>query len=172
MYLGIDPGSASGGIALLQQNEEVVFAVKMPETEADISGIFELYSNAIKKALIEAVHSMPDQGVSSSFKFGMNYGFLRGLLIAHKIPFDQISPQRWQGIMNCMTHGDKNVSKAKAQQLFPRCPNRITHGNADALLIAETCRRLALGLAVMPRKKKEPEQKNIDYSETAENITQ
>jgi hypothetical protein len=37
--------------------------------------------------------------------------------------------------MQCLTKGDKNVSKAAAQRLWPKL--KITHANADALLIAE-----------------------------------
>jgi hypothetical protein len=46
--------------------------------------------------------------------------------------------------MRCLTKGDKNVSKARAQELFPAL--KITHATADALLIAEYGRRLNLGL--------------------------
>jgi hypothetical protein len=38
-----------------------------------------------------------------------------------------------------MTKGDKNVSKRKAQELFPQL--KITHATADALLLAEFGRR-------------------------------
>jgi crossover junction endodeoxyribonuclease RuvC len=82
---------------------------------------------------------MPKQGVSSTFKFGVNYGFLRGMLTAHKIPFEEVTPQKWQKAMGCLSKGNKNVTKAKAQQLFPNL--KITHKVADALLIAEYCRR-------------------------------
>jgi hypothetical protein len=37
--------------------------------------------------------------------------------------------------MKCRTGGDKNISKARAQELFPRV--KVTHKNADALLLAK-----------------------------------
>jgi len=43
--------------------------------------------------------------------------------------------------MGCMTKGDKNVSKRKAQELFPSM--KVTHASADALLIAEYGRRMS-----------------------------
>jgi hypothetical protein len=61
------------------------------------------------------------------------------LLTGEEFPFEEVSPQKWQKAMGCMTKGDKNVSKAKAQQLFPQL--KITHAIADALLIAEYARR-------------------------------
>lgn len=147
IVVGIDPG-ASGGIAWLAPGQHAVgaLAVKMPETERDTWDV--LRSLAVTDqpgivpvfAIIEAVHSMPKQGVSSSFKFGRSYGFLRGCLIASGIPFEEVTPQRWQKELGCLTKGDKNVSKRRAQQLFPLL--KITHATADALLLAEYARRL------------------------------
>jgi len=127
--LGIDPGQ-SGGIALL--GEITPMASKMPDTEKDIFDLLDSYDG--NRAYIEAVHAMPGQGVSSCFKFGRNYGFLRGCLIALGIPFETVTPQKWQKALGCLSHGDKNVTKAKAQELFPSL--KVTHSTADALLIA------------------------------------
>lgn len=145
IILGIDPGQ-SGGIASFINGE--ASAVPMFATEKDISDhLWMRYSDGQENggvfALIERVHSMPKQGVASSFKFGANYGFLRGCLVTIGIPFEEVTPQRWQKFMGCMTRGDKNVSKRKAQQLFPRL--RITHAIADALLICEYGRRVRIG---------------------------
>lgn len=148
--LGIDPG-ASGGVALLSSPmEEVVSSGelrwdkalgtavwKMPETERDLWDLLDMLD--IDHAYIEAVHSMPGQGVASTFKFGQNYGMLRGFLIALGIPFETVAPHKWQQALGCLTHGDKNISKAKAQELFPSL--KITHATADALLICEYGRR-------------------------------
>ncbi len=136
-YLGIDPGM-SGGIALVHANQKYMTeAWKMPETEKDTELLLSGIKGLISLAYIESVHSMPKQGVSSSFKFGRSYGFLRGLLIGLAIPFDEVPPQRWQKALGCLSKGDKNVTKSKAQQLFPQL--KITHATADALLIAHYC---------------------------------
>jgi hypothetical protein len=42
--------------------------------------------------------------------------------------------------MKCRSGGDKKITKAAAQRLFPRM--KVTHKNADALLIAEYGRRV------------------------------
>jgi Holliday junction resolvasome RuvABC endonuclease subunit len=138
IWLGIDPG-LSGGIAIIHQNLEAI-AWKMPPTERDIADLLLSISKMdVHLCFIESVHSLPRQGVASTFKFGRSYGFLRGLLVAFKIPFDEVSPLKWQRAMGCLSHGNKNVTKAKAQQLFPQLT--VTHATADALLIAEYCRR-------------------------------
>lgn len=136
--LGIDPGK-NGGLAFLSLDGTQALVFPMPTTERDVYEMLSFYSPGIKRALIEKVHSMPKQGVASSFKFGVGYGFLRGLLTALLIPFDEAAPQTWQKALGCLSHGNKNVTKAKAQQFWPKL--RITHATADALLIAEYARR-------------------------------
>ncbi len=137
--LGIDPG-ASGGIALL--SDDAPQAWKMPDTERDIYDLLAEYSREYGPghAYLEAVHAMPKQGLSSTWKFAQNYGFLRGCLIALEIPFETVTPRKWQQAMGCLTHGDKNVSKRRSQELFPHL--RITHATADSLLIATFGQRL------------------------------
>lgn len=146
-YIGIDPGQI-GGIGILNAAGKYVCSFKFKnQTDADTSEMFD-YLQDLKGvmnecsifALLEKVHSMPKQGVVSSFKFGSSFGFLRGMLTAHRIPWDFVSPQKWQKVLSCQTKGDKNITKAKAQRLWPE--QKITHAIADALLIAEYCRSI------------------------------
>ena len=147
-YIGIDPG-ASGGIAFIEvtnpENGDLPFAMKQPETDRDIYHIISQLRWCGEKevkcfAMLEKVHAMPKQGVSSTFTFGQNYGKLQMALIASGIPFEYVTPQKWQKALQCLTGGQKNVSKSKAQELFPHL--KITHATADALLLAEYCRRI------------------------------
>lgn len=147
--IGIDPGK-SGAIAWTDEHGRVCVE-KMPETLADLWDLIhslnfnvdsEKYTNHIK-AYIEQVHSMPGQGVSSSFKFGNGFGHLEMALTAAGIPFERVPPQKWQKSMGCMTKGDKNVSKRRAQELFPAI--KCTHAVSDALLICEYGRRANIG---------------------------
>jgi len=133
VYIGIDPGKSGAIAAIVEHGEsQYVHWFKNAETEQDIS-----------RWVIENVHSTPQMGVTSAFTFGDSLGFLRGLLTAHQIPFEKVTPQKWQKVMCCLSKGDKNVTKAAAQRLFPR--EKITHANADALLLAEYCRRVRTG---------------------------
>ena len=140
-YLGIDPGR-SGGIAVLDANGRVVSVSQMPQTNRDVlDAILEHRSESW--AVIERVGPSPQMGRVSVWTFGSGYGALLMALVAAGIPHDEVRPQAWQQAMGCLTGGDKNVSKRRAQQLFPRLT--ITHAIADALLIAEYCRRLHTG---------------------------
>ena len=129
--IGIDPGK-SGGLAL--RSPSGILAVKMPPTERDLFELLREWKWA-SFAYLEKVHSMPGQGVKSMFTFGQGYGSLRMALIANDIAFATVTPNAWQRRMGCMSKGDKNVTKAKAQELFPG--HKITHALADAMLIAE-----------------------------------
>lgn len=149
-YLGIDPGQ-NGGIAVVDQDGNCTSLVRMPETEQDILCAIP-YGDTITLGTIEKVHSMPGQGVSSTFKFGCGYGGLRMAMVALAIKFDEVPPQRWQKALGVVPRDTKTESKrdhktkllAKAQQLFPN--TNITRHTADALLIAEYTRRKCLGL--------------------------
>ena len=139
--IGIDPGK-NGAIAWITDGKPCVD--KMPDTLKDlweiITGItYQIIktggSGHTCKAYIEAVHSSPQMGVVSAFTFGQGFGHLEMALTAAGIPFERVTPQKWQKAMGCLTKGDKNVSKRRAQELFPQM--KITHATADALLIAE-----------------------------------
>jgi crossover junction endodeoxyribonuclease RuvC len=138
--IGVDPG-ANGAIAWIDERGKSCVE-KMPDTLQDlwelICDITNFPRSAIDgrkyKAYIEQVSSSPQMGVVSSFSFGRGYGNLEMALTAAGIPFERVRPQVWQKAMGCMTKGNKNISKQKAQELFP--DKKVIHATADALLIA------------------------------------
>lgn len=141
IYLGVDPG-ASGAIVAIHDGE--ITHARNDWTERDISDwLGQTVLTYECHATLELVSAMPKQGVSSTFKFGTSYGFLRGLLIAMHIPFETVTPAKWQQVMRCRSRGDKNVTKARAQELFPN--HKWTHRTADAVLLAEYGRRMREG---------------------------
>jgi len=138
-WIGIDPG-ASGAIAVIHESGNVNW-IKNDSTEHELADwLRDIAENFDCIAIIEQVSAMPKQGVSSTFKFGRSFGFLIGLLTALRVRYEAYRPQVWQKHLRCLTKGDKNVSKAAAQRLWPS--TKITHANADALLIAEFGRQL------------------------------
>ena len=139
--IAIDPGT-SGGIASFDDGGGVG-VWKMPETPHDLAGLLMNFVFEIDKAYVERVGcgGRPGRkfGAAGMWKFGYGVGVIHGVLAALKIPYELIAPGVWQRALGCLTKGDKNVSKAKAQQLFPHL--KVTHAIADALLIGEYARR-------------------------------
>ena len=144
IFIGIDPG-ANGAMAVIQEDDTYEFPFKQISMTL-ISSMLEDYSDKRDCfALIEKVHAMPGQGVVSTFNFGYNFGMLEGFLIGSGIPYDRVTPQKWQKDFGLYKLPDetktakKNRHKELAQELFPTL--KVTHATADALLIAEYCRR-------------------------------
>ena len=137
IYLGIDPGK-SGAVAAIDERGHLVRLVRNDTTERDLFEAFCGFETEDLAGVIERVGAMPKQGVASTFKFGVSYGFLRGCLIAAGVRFDEVTPAKWQTAMKCRSGGDKNVTKQRAQQLFPGV--KVIHATADALLLAEYAR--------------------------------
>jgi hypothetical protein len=140
LICGADPG-ANGGIAFLSADlcKPFVAAYKLPEAPQEYFELLREYAPHVIRAFVERVRSSPQMGVTSAFTFGRNYERVLMGLAACGISTEEVLPAKWQKAVGCLTHGDKNISKAKAQQLFPSI--RITHSLADALLIAEYGRR-------------------------------
>jgi len=143
-WIGIDPG-ATGAYSILRENgnyeiedwdDEFVFSNIMAEWNEDYD---------ITLAVVESQHSMPKQGVSSVFKFGTNYGLIRGVLAAHKIVTELVPPQTWQRAMlhNADGTDTKTRSIVSARRNFPGIQLKKTqHGRSDSVLMALYAMRL------------------------------
>lgn len=154
LIAGFDPGS-NGGIAFVSAELAKPFAVayKLPESPAELFELLRGYEPRLVRAFVERVRSSPQMGVCSAFTFGRNYERILTALAGCGISTEEVLPAKWQRSLGCLTHGDKNVSKARAQQLFPSL--KITHAISDSLLIAEYGRRQLLQIAVSPMPKLE-----------------
>lgn len=150
VFIGIDPG-VSGGLALLDEKGDVIWALNMPDTELDLFTTLDGWQDWHPRAVLERVHGGIGgrQGASGMFNYGRSYGSILMGLTAAGIPFDTVPPQTWQKVLGVVypkgsTQTErKNISKRRAQQLFPSLT--VTHAIADALLLAEHCRRIHAG---------------------------
>ena len=142
--LGIDPGQ-SGAFVVLFNDEPIEWGL-MPTikigsaTRINSSSLASLFiSLQIDEAVIELVHSMPKQGVSSSFSFGHALGSVMGILGALEIPHTMVTPQKWKKAAG-LIGTDKEAARARAIQLWPQWRALDTKGKgqalADAALIA------------------------------------
>lgn len=151
LFLGIDNG-ANGAIAAIVEGGGVYRVDKMPATDAELLALLTTLAESLEQpgsdwrvfAVLEFAQAFPKMGTSSAFTYGRGYGAMQMALHAAGIPFDIVVPRKWQAALSCLNRGDKNVTKRRAEQLFPSI--KITHANADALLMAEYCRRIKRGL--------------------------
>lgn len=146
--LGVDPG-VSGGIAVLRGDGAVFFiqGVNGEMTEKELAMMVGSAVDILQRAggdtaFVEKVGFIKGDGGKGSFTFGGVYKFVLGCLHTRRVNVVNVYPQAWQAKLGCLTGGNKNVSKAMAQELFPEI--KMTHRIADALLIAEYGRRVTL----------------------------
>lgn len=142
--IGIDPG-ATGAFALVgTSHRALVEVVDMPVTDqvsphgvADILGRWkDCYE--ISLVFVEQVHSMPKQGVASTFKFGTGYGIIQGAVAALCLPMRFVTPAKWTGMMR--VGSDKNAHRQRCIEMWPDRYELFKlkkhDGRADAALIA------------------------------------
>lgn len=147
IYIGIDPGK-NGGIACIGDSKNNSQAYPYSD-DVLINSLGSVCTQCLRNDVIcylEHVHAMPKQGVSSTFNFGMNFGFIQGVLKAYGIPYELVTPQKWKKEFSCTS--DKNTSIEVCKRLFPNVNLKATDsckkdhdGMAEALLIAEYGRR-------------------------------
>jgi crossover junction endodeoxyribonuclease RuvC len=147
-YIGIDPGQ-SGAMAMLSSTGQIDGLIDWPGDEISLAQTLKDWNNIFEDlqgrweaiAALEDVHAMPKQGVSSTFKFGTNFGIWRGLLAANEIPFEFVRPQAWQKGVIRKADG-KKASLIAARRKWPDAELHLVkhHGRADALWIAEWLR--------------------------------
>lgn len=159
-YLGIDPG-LGGAIATIIGSEISILPMPVAGKEIDIAFVADWLQDKFKYgkygdcgfgilpiAYIEAVHSMPKQGVSSSFKFGFVTGAMHGIIRAFDIPLYLVTPQAWK--KEILTGTDKSKQACidwclrayPNVKLFKSDKSKVYNdGMADALAIAEYGRR-------------------------------
>ena len=106
LILGIDPGS-SGGLAIVDSKSnslpKIIWASKMPVVNVFSKKIIDVMkvSSTLKEytidvTIIEKVHAMPRQGVTSSFQFGRIFGGVEALSYIYTKRVDYIAPAVWK----------------------------------------------------------------------------
>ena len=139
MYIGVDPGK-TGAVAILDDKGSYINVLDFGQ-EGLMSALID-YAPVVKFAYLEKVHSMPGQGVVSTFSFGENFGWWQGVLGSLGIPYTTIRPQDWMKKYSLQKSSASDKPGLEvARKLFPEAPLRLKkhHNRADALLIARAC---------------------------------
>ena len=138
--MGLDPG-VSGAVAFYYPEQRAgisVYDVPTVGKEINASALYAL----IKKyspdlAIVESVHAMPRQGVSSSFNFGVSYGIAKGVIGSLGIPVVFVTPGKWKKHFSLTS--DKEKSRALAISTWPFSDHfrrKKDDGRAEAALLA------------------------------------
>ena len=133
LFLGVDPGKSGSMVAISAKGE--FHAISLARDLDCQANMLASIAHRVKATTLEKVHSSPQMGVVSAFSFGKSFGNCEAMLTALGLPFEYVSPQKWQRAMDCMTGGDKNITKHFAQTLVSESI-RITHRTADATILA------------------------------------
>ena len=151
IYIGIDPGMKGAWATIASKGDIEVMTFAHYDFAEDMNLIKEGWIDGSEKGIfcvLEKVHSMPGQGVASTFKFGEGYGYVKGVLEANYIPYQEISPQTWKKEFHLIGK-DKKASIEVCKKLFPKVNlkaterSRVEHdGMAESLLLAEYARRI------------------------------
>ena len=146
--LGVDPG-ATGALAMLDTDLDALVLADMPSalvrtgkarrrqvSETWLADLVRTYEPDC--AWVERVHSLPGQGVTSSFSFGLAYGLVRGVLAALQVPATFVTPNEWKRALHL--GADKNEARLIAARLFPANAQSFVRvsddGRAEAALLA------------------------------------
>jgi len=141
IFAAIDPGSVHAAIAVFHDGIPV-FVDDLRTVNNMIDGAafaHALQDMRVERLVVENVHSMPKQGVSSTFKFGMGVGIIHGVAGALRLPLALVTPTQWKSF-----HSLANDKEASRQLAIRKWPEHNHHLNrkkdadrAEALLIGD-----------------------------------
>ena len=146
IIFGIDPGFSCGWGAIDETGAyvdcgDMLHTGNFLHFNQILKAMKQVVKNDECMVVVEAVHAMPKQGVSSSFKFGVSYGV--ALSLAQSLgTWSLVTPKIWKHDLGLTS--DKNESLELARALWPDAPlaRKKDNGRAEALLMAEWKRRL------------------------------
>jgi hypothetical protein len=168
IFVGVDPG-ITGAIVSLSGDGKLITVSDFKQDASKrldvhhIRNVMEAivcyHQEADFITCLEKSQSMPGQGSVSIFNYGVTYGILfSSLSLIKNNKIVEVSPKKWKKEFDLNSDKKKGIIRTKedsvnvAVQLFPsreelfRRPKKkegfvLMHGRAEAMLIAEFCRR-------------------------------
>ena len=153
VYVGIDPGKEGAVVRLhvefpgsaqvydtpvLRSRGSAKTVYDEPEMARVLRQAAAVRDGFHALVVIEKVHAMPRQGVTSSFNFGRGFGVVEGVFAAMGRPVTYVSPAKWKKAMGLTA--DKGVSRRRAIEQWPAHGKHFARvkddGRAEAALIA------------------------------------
>ena len=155
IWIGIDPGVVSGAVGALDPNGDYLDSFNIEHQDKHVLPM--VFKNMILRLVdpkegaeicCELVHSMPNQGVSSTFAFGRAVGVITAVCTLTNYPLHMVSPQKWKKYFQLTS--DKDDALDMARMYWPDAPlkRKKDIGVAESLLIAEYWRSQIMGKRV------------------------
>lgn len=141
IFAAIDPGSVHAAIAVFHDGTPVfVDDLRTVNGMLDSTAFaYALNDMRVERMVVENVHAMPKQGVSSTFKFGMGVGIIHGVAGALRLPLALVTPGVWKKHHGLGSH--KEASRALAIRKWPDHNRHLSRkkdaDRAEALLIGD-----------------------------------
>jgi hypothetical protein len=144
-YLGIDPG-LTGAVAIVDLKGDLIDVYDMPVVDRQVNAVelaltFDTFPADEQIVAIERVGSMPGQGVASTFRFGVSYGIVVGVVGALGHRTLHPTPAKWKADMGLTA--DKERSRKAAIDRWPKraefFARKKDDGRAEAALLALWC---------------------------------
>jgi crossover junction endodeoxyribonuclease RuvC len=146
LIYGIDPGF-TGAVSIYDTELDSLIihdipVVKSPKGKTlinlpELLSVLNNTENQPSVAAIELVNAMPNQGVSSTFRFGQGFGQLQMGIVASKLPIEYVTPRQWKKYFDLTR--DKGESRRLAKLCFPNHAHYFKRvkddGRAEAALI-------------------------------------
>jgi crossover junction endodeoxyribonuclease RuvC len=153
IYIGIDPGSINGALGAIDSQGAYIEAFNIEHQDkhilalvfkSRILGLVDPKEGA--EICMENVHSMPGQGVASTFQFGRAVGVISAVCELTRYPVHLVTPQKWKKHFHLTA--DKDESLDMARYLWPEAKLKLKKdiNKAEALLIAEYLRHTINGI--------------------------
>jgi len=141
IFAAIDPGSVHAAIAVFHGPTPVfVDDIRTVNGMLDATALAHaLQDMKVERTVVENVHAMPKQGLSSTFKFGMGCGIIHGVAGALRLPLTLVSPNQWKAFH--ALKAEKEASRALAIRKWPEMNRHLDRkkdaDRAEALLIGD-----------------------------------
>lgn len=141
IFAAVDPGAVNAAVAVFSDGiplfvDDIRTANGMLDAVTFAKALRDLQ---VERLVVENVHAMPKQGVSSTFKFGIGVGIIHGIAGALRLPLTQVTPTQWKAFHHL--NADKEKSRALALQRWPEHQHRLERkkdaNRAEALLIGD-----------------------------------
>lgn len=138
--LGIDPGLSGAVAYYFPDHPGGITAEDIPLAAGEVDAVTlarRIQQMRPTMAVIELVGSRPGQGVSSTFKFGVAFGVLRGVALTLGVPLHRVAPTTWK--RHFKLGPDKEQARAMAISLWPASDafsRKRDHNRAEAALLA------------------------------------